>query len=177
MSGDKNPFAKFLTHFTNGHILFKEGDEGDDMFIIQSGRVAIKKKVKDGDTTLAVLEKGDFFGEMAILERLPRSASAEVLEEGDIIVINGETFGDMIKTNPEIAVRMLRKQSIRLRETNRQLEQVLTKGGMSAAEVSSEARPAQPATSGTLQAEALGYFISAHTGNVFPVFTHDALLG
>jgi CRP-like cAMP-binding protein len=177
MAAEKNPFAKFLTHFAPGHVLFKEGEDGDEMFIIQSGKVAIKKKVKDGDATLAVLEKGDFFGEMAILERLPRSASAEVLEEGDIIVINGETFGDMIKTNPEIAVRMLRKQSIRLRETNRQLEQVLTKGGMSVAEVSSEARPAQPATSGTLQAEALGYFISAHTGNVFPVFTHDALLG
>jgi len=62
MSAEKNPFAKFLTHFTNGHILFKEGEEGDDMYIIQSGKVAIKKKVKEGDTTLAVLEKGDFFG-------------------------------------------------------------------------------------------------------------------
>jgi CRP-like cAMP-binding protein len=178
MAAEKNPFAKFLTHFTKGHVLFKEGDDGDEMYIIQSGRVAIKKRVKDGDATLAVLEKGDFFGEMAILERLPRSATAEVVEDGDIIVINGETFGDMIKTNPEIAVRMLRKQSIRLRETNRQLEHVMTKGGATAAgEVSSEARPAQPATSGTLQAEALGYFISAHTGNVFPVFTHDALIG
>ena len=178
MAAEKNPFAKFLTHFTKGHVLFREGEEGDDMYIIQSGRVAIKKKVKEGEATLAVLEKGDFFGEMAILERLPRSASAEVSEDGDIIVINGETFGDMIKTNPEIAIRMLRKQSIRLRETNQKLEQVLAKGGGTAlAEVSSEARPAQPLTSGTLQAEALGYFISAHTGNVFPVFTHDALIG
>ena len=108
MAAEKNPFAKFLTHFAAGHVLFKEGEEGDEMYIIQSGRVAIKKKVKDGDSaTLAVLEKGDFFGEMAILERLSRSATAEVVEEGDIIVINGETFGDMIKTNPEIAVRML----------------------------------------------------------------------
>jgi CRP-like cAMP-binding protein len=45
------------------------------MYILQSGRVAIKKKVEDGETVLAVLEKGDFFGEMAILERLPRSAT------------------------------------------------------------------------------------------------------
>jgi CRP/FNR family cyclic AMP-dependent transcriptional regulator len=88
MTAEKNPFAKFLTHFDNGQVLFHEGDDGDDMYIIQSGRVAIKKKVKDGDTTLAVLEKGDFFGEMAILERLPRSASAEVVEEGDLIVIS-----------------------------------------------------------------------------------------
>jgi CRP-like cAMP-binding protein len=176
MTAEKNPFAKFLTHFDNGQVLFHEGDDGDDMYIIQSGRVAIKKKVKDGDTTLAVLEKGDFFGEMAILERLPRSATAEVVEEGDLIVISGEMFGDMIKANPEIAVRMLRKQSIRLRETNRQLESVMAHGGISAPPPA-DAAPAVPPTSGTLQADAKAYFISPSTGNVFPVFSTEALLG
>jgi CRP-like cAMP-binding protein len=177
MSAEKNPFAKFLTHFDNGQVLFHEGDEGDDMYIIQSGRVAIKKKVKDGDTTLAVLEKGDFFGEMAILERLPRSASAEVVEEGELIVISGEMFGDMIKANPEIAVRMLRKQSIRLRETNRQLENLMSGGAVPAPSAAEAAPAAAPSTSGTLQAEAKAYFISPSTGNVFPVFSNEALLG
>src|SRR5207245_8980955 len=120
MSTEKNPFAKFLTHFKKGAVLFREGDEGDEMYIIQSGKVAIKKRVKDAEATLAVLERGDFFGEMAILDRAPRSAAAEVIEAGDLIVISSETFGDMIKANPEIAIRMLRKQSIRLRETNKQ---------------------------------------------------------
>ena len=94
------------------------------MYIIQNGKVAIKKRVPHGETTLAVLEKGDFFGEMAILERMPRSASAEVVEDGDLIVIQSELFGDMIKSNPEIAVRMLRKYSLRLRETTKQIEQL-----------------------------------------------------
>jgi len=129
MAAEKNPFAKFLTHFKKGHVLFKEGEDGEDMYIVQSGRVAIKKKMKDGDATLAVLEKGDFFGEMAILERMPRSASAEMVEDGDLIVIAGEIFGDMIKANPEIAVRMLRKQSIRLREANRQIQAFLSHDG------------------------------------------------
>ncbi len=177
MTAEKNPFAKFLTHFDSGHVLFHEGDDGDDMYIIQSGRVAIKKKVKEGDTTLAVLEKGDFFGEMAILERMPRSATAEVIEEGDLIVISGETFGDMIKANPEIAVRMLRKQSIRLRETNRQLENLMATGALPST-ASGDVAPSVPAaTSGTLQAEAKAYFISPSTGNVFPVFSNEALLG
>jgi hypothetical protein len=180
MSADKNPFAKFLTHFKQGQVLFREGEDGEDMYIIQSGRVAIKKRVKDGDTTLATLEKGDFFGEMAILERMPRSATAEVVEEGDLIVISSETFGDMIKANPEIAVRMLRKQSIRLRETNKQLEQVMSGGKPGsfggAQPPATEARPETP-TAGTLQAEAKCYFISPTTGNVFPVFSNDALLG
>ncbi len=177
MTAEKNPFAKFLTHFDNGQVLFHEGDDGDDMYIIQSGRVAIKKKVKDSDTTLAVLEKGDFFGEMAILERMPRSATAEVVEQGDLIVISGEMFGDMIKANPEIAVRMLRKQSIRLRETNRQLESVMAHGGISAPPPADAAPAVPPSTSGTLQAEAKAYFISPSTGNVFPVFSNEALLG
>jgi CRP-like cAMP-binding protein len=176
MSADKNPFAKFLTHFKKGHVLFHEGEDGEEMFIIQSGKVAIKKKVKDGDTTLAVLEKGDFFGEMSILERMPRSATAEIMEDGDLIVINGELFGDMIKANPEIAVRMLRKYSIRLRETNKQLELVMQNGGQQVADLAREVQP-RAATSGTLQTEALAYFVSPVTGNVFPVFKSDALIG
>ncbi len=172
MTADKHPFAKFLTHYPKGHVLFHEGEEGEDMYIIQSGKVAIKKKLKDGDTTLAVLEKGDFFGEMAILERAPRSASAEMLEDGDLIVIAGDMLGDMIKSNPEIAVRMLRKQSIRIRETNRHLEAALKGSPLPV-----PPPPPAPPTAGTLQAEAKAYFISAATGNVFPVFSNEALIG
>jgi CRP-like cAMP-binding protein len=173
---EKNPFAKFLTHFQAGTVLFHEGDEGDDMYIVQTGRVAIKKKVKDGEAVLATMEKGDFFGEMAILERLPRSATAEVVEAGDLIVISSEVFGDMIKANPEIAVRMLRKYSIRLRETNKQLEQVMAAGGAGAAAAAAEVI-APKGTAGTVQADALAYFVSPQSGNVFPVFKSDALIG
>jgi CRP-like cAMP-binding protein len=175
MSADKNPFAKFLTHFAEGHVLFREGDEGEDMYIIQTGRVAIKKRVKDGEATLAVLEKGDFFGEMAILERQPRSAAAEMVEAGDLIVISGDVFGDMIKANPEIAVRMLRKYSIRLRETNRQLEQVMSSGGQTSIEMPDV--PAPPPATTTIQSEALAYFISAASGSVFPIFKPESLIG
>jgi CRP-like cAMP-binding protein len=176
MSAEKNPFAKFLTHFKAGYVLFREGDEGEEMYIIQTGKVAIKKQVKDGDTTLAVLEKGDFFGEMAILERQPRSATAEVVEEGDLIVISGEIFGDMIKANPEIAVRMLRKYSIRLRETNLRLERLMNEsGGSVPAELPQPSVPLPAET--TLQSEALAYFICAGTGSVFPIFKPESLIG
>jgi CRP-like cAMP-binding protein len=176
MTADKNPFARFLTHFDKGHVLFHEGDEGEDMYIIQSGRVAIKKRVKDGDTTLAVLEKGDFFGEMAILERLPRSATAEMVEAGDLIVINNEIFGDMIKANPEIAVRMLRKQSIRLRETNRQLEEA-KRDSPSSAVTTGSTRPSAAVITSSRPAVPRAYFISTATGNVFPVYGTEALIG
>ena len=175
MSVDKSPFAKFLSHFEPGQVLFQEGDEGEDMYIIQSGRVAIKKRVKDGsEAVLAILEKGDFFGEMALLERLPRSATAELAEDGDLIKIDNEVFGDMIKANPEIAIRMLRKYSIRLRETNKQIETILAQQGGAVP----EAQEVQPArTASTLQAEAMCYFIANQSGNIFPVFKSDALIG
>ena len=121
-AAERDLFARFLQHFPKGTVLFNEGDEGEEMYIIRSGRVAIKKRVADGDITVAVLEKGDFFGEMAVLERIPRTAGAEMAEDGDLIVIGSEVFGDMVKNNPEIAVRMLRKYSVRLRETTKQLE-------------------------------------------------------
>jgi CRP-like cAMP-binding protein len=172
MSSDRNPFARFLTHYDQGAVLFAEGEEGEDMYIVQSGRVAIKKKVKDGETTLAVMEKGDFFGEMAMLERLPRSASAEVVEAGDLIKIDNETFGDMIKANPEIAIRMLRKYSIRLRDANNQIEKILAAGGqLPPPEVE------ETDGGGTIEGEALGYFIASNSGNVFPIHKSDALIG
>ena len=173
---EKNPFAKFLNHYKKGTVLFNEGDEGEEMFIIQSGKVAIKKKVPHGETTLAVLEKGDFFGEMAILERMPRSATAEMVEDGDLVVIGGDVFGDMIKNTPEIAVRMLRKYSIRLRETTRQMEQMSPGGGMAAGATDAQEPPTRPPAR-SVQAEAVAFVHSKPTGNVFPVFKSDSLIG
>lgn len=180
---EKNPFARFLTHFSAGHVLFREGDAGEDMYIIQSGRVAIKKRTGIGaDLTLALLEKGDFFGEMAVLERMPRTASAEMAEEGDLIVISGDTFGDMIKSNPEIAFRMLRKYSIRLREMVKQIEtlgkQMAEGGGVNTSATSlALPQPSVPATAPATAGEALAYFVSKSSGNVFSVHKNEVLLG
>jgi Cyclic nucleotide-binding domain/FHA domain len=174
MAGEKDPFSQLLKRFPKGSVLFHEGDEGEDMFIIRSGKVAIKKRVPHGEVTLAVLEKGDFFGEMAILERMPRSAAAEMVEDGDLVVIGGDVFGDMIKNTPEIAVRMLRKYSIRLRETTRQIEQMSLEGATSTGAEAQEP-PTRPGRA--VQAEAVCFFLSKPTGNVFPVFKSDSLIG
>jgi CRP-like cAMP-binding protein len=181
MSTERDSFARFLKHFPRGTVLFNEGDEGEEMYIIRSGQVAIKKRVPHGEKVVAVLEKGDFFGEMAVLERIPRTAGAELMEDGDLIVIGSDVFGDMVKSNPEVAVRMLRKYSLRLRETTKMIEELAAKAEGAAAPVSGAAlerpepeagKPAAPH-----QAEALAYFISKASGNVFPVFKHDALIG
>ena len=188
MSAEKDPFARFLKHFEKGSVLFEEGDDGEELYIIRTGKVAIKKRVPHGEVTLAILEKGDFFGEMAMLEHIVRTAGAEMAESGKLIVIHSEVFGDMIKANPEIAVRMLRKYSLRLRETTKQIEEFAAKAEANVAVgvvPEAEASPVstvQPPTSeepavAPQQTEAVAYFISKASGNVFPVFKNDALIG
>ena len=180
MSAERDSFARFLKHFPKGTVLFNEGDEGEDMCIIRSGQVAIKKRVPHGEIVLALLEKGDFFGEMALLERIPRTAGAEMVEDGDLIVIGSDLFGDMVKNNPEIAVRMLRKYSLRLRETTKQMEDLKAAeaAGPSHSGITAERRVAEPPKpAAPQQAEAIAYFISIASGNVFPVFKPDSLIG
>jgi CRP-like cAMP-binding protein len=180
MSGRESPFAKFLTHYKKGDFVFHQDEEGDEMYIVQSGSVAIKKKIGGKRTTVTVLEKGDFFGEMSILERLPRTADAEVLEDAGIITINGQTFGEMIRSNPEIAVRMLRKYSMRMREYSEQLENLSAQSaaGAPAPEMPDIDQPTK-APEGTVPstATAKAYFVAKESGKIYPIYKDEVLLG
>ena len=117
----KNPLQSFVVQYTGGQQVFQEGDVGATMYIVQSGRVRLFRDVEGAQTVLGEMEKGDFFGEMSILEGLPRTTSAEASEDSELIEINSATFDKMIRGNIEIAIRMLRKLSIRLREVERLL--------------------------------------------------------
>jgi CRP-like cAMP-binding protein len=108
-----------------GDYVFREGDLGTEMFIVNEGQVEILKRIGGEERQLAVLEKGDFFGEMSLLEELPRTASARALTDAKLLEINGSTFDRMLRNNPEIAVRMMRKLSRRLRQTDELLQQAL----------------------------------------------------
>jgi CRP-like cAMP-binding protein len=108
-----------------GDIIFSEGDLGTEMFIVQSGVVEIFKKIQGRQKVLSTLEKGDFFGEMSVLDDASRTASVRAKTDVELVRINQTTFDQMIKGNTEIAVRMLRKLSRRLRETTELLEEAL----------------------------------------------------
>ena len=114
---------KFLLKLEAGAVIFEEGDTGDEMFVIQSGTVEIIKRRKGVEKPLATLDKGDFFGEMSILENVPRSARARAVTDVELVRIDQSTFDEMLRNNGEIAVRMLRKLCLRLRETTQLLEQ------------------------------------------------------
>jgi len=112
------------THFPEGTIVFSEGDLGLTMYVIESGEVEISKRFKQESKVLAVLGKGDFFGEMCMLEdESPRSATAIATSDVDAVIIDQSAFTFILTHNPEIAIRMMRKLVMRLRRTNQLLEQ------------------------------------------------------
>jgi CRP/FNR family transcriptional regulator, cyclic AMP receptor protein len=118
-------FSRFGKEFPKGTHLFHEGEPGREMFVIQSGKVALSKRVRDVEKVLSVVGPGEFFGEMSILTNTPRSATATVAEDAKILVIDSKTFEAMIKGNTEIAVRMIKKLVDRLQVANEQIENLL----------------------------------------------------
>jgi len=117
-------FKDYIVSFRRGEIVYSEGDPGTEMYIVQNGSVEIIKGSGEAKVTLAVMEKGDFFGEMALIESEPHSSSAVAREDCELIEINSTLFDKMIRGNIEIAVRMLRKLSLRLRDATRRLEEL-----------------------------------------------------
>src|SRR6476661_3406282 len=115
----------YAVEVKTGEYIFREGDLGTEMYIINEGKVEILNQVGDEEQVLAVLEKGDFFGEMSVLEDLPRAASARAGTDVRLLQINGSTFDQLLQGNPEIAVRMMRKLSRRLRETDEMIKSLL----------------------------------------------------
>ena len=124
-------FSRFGKKVQAGTVLFQEDDRGEEMYVIQAGKVKISKKVRGVDKTLAMLEKGEFFGEMSILNDKPRSATAETVEDSDLLVIDRKTFDTLIRGNPEITVRFIKRLADRLREANEQMEALMIKDNTS----------------------------------------------
>ncbi len=132
-------FKDFTVTYRPGERIFSEGEKGAEFFVVQKGRVEIFQEQKKGRKPLAHMEKGDFFGELSVLLDVPRADNAEALEKCELIVINSTVFDQMIRSNIEIAVRILRKLSLRLLETTQKLQSVQ---GTASAESADASAPA-----------------------------------
>ena len=99
-------------------IIIQEDSPADTFFIIVSGKVAISKRFEDGEEmVLAVHSSGDFFGEMALLDERPRSASARALEPATLLEISRSDFETLLQKAPRLAFSMMKELSTRLRGT------------------------------------------------------------
>jgi CRP-like cAMP-binding protein len=125
MGAEDQLFQRFGRGFPRGTVLFREGEPGKEMYVVQSGRVEISKRVGGEEKLLTTLGQGEFFGEMSILNNAPRSASATCAEDSKLLVIDPKTFEAMIRGNAEIALRMIKKLADRLQEADHQIENLL----------------------------------------------------
>jgi uncharacterized membrane protein len=99
--------------------LFRQGDTGDAMYLIESGRVRISiRDHEKQELTLAELAQGDFFGEMSIIDGRQRSADAQVIENARLAVLSRDAFLSFVRTKPDVALEMLSALTDRLRRTD-----------------------------------------------------------
>ncbi|TRZ74579.1 MAG: Crp/Fnr family transcriptional regulator [Deltaproteobacteria bacterium] len=107
-----------------GELLFRQGDEGTALYIILEGRIKISVSRRTDTVTLAILGQGEFLGEMALLDDLPRSADAMALEDSQLYALSRKDFLSFLKNNENAVHAVLTALSLRLRKTDNLLAEM-----------------------------------------------------
>ena len=116
MKIEKSTFERQVRLFDQGAVIFRENEQGSEMFIIIQGVVEIRKSTGPSSSKiLTTLQKGDMFGEMAIIEKQPRSATAVAVQPTRVLVLNERLYDSMLGSNPDFARKMNRVLSERIR--------------------------------------------------------------
>ncbi|UCE70746.1 MAG: cyclic nucleotide-binding domain-containing protein [Nitrospiraceae bacterium] len=110
--------------YDDGEVICSEGAKGEVMYVVQSGEVHIQKKTDYGELTIATLKSGDIFGEMAIFDRRPRSATAVASGETHVLSVNKQKLFQTIDRDPTLVFKMLESMSQRIRSLNEDLAQL-----------------------------------------------------
>ncbi len=106
---------RFGRNYSTGEVIFKEGEKGNEMFYIMSGRVRLVRK----EQIVKIMQRGEYFGEMALLIGTPRTTSAQAEEDNTVVLaINPENFETLLREDPKIATLFLKELANRLKETN-----------------------------------------------------------
>lgn len=127
-----------LDSFEDGEIIVVEGEHGREMFVIQEGRVEVTKRIDGRDERLAVLGRGEFFGEMSLLEGLPRHATVRALGRVRLLVVEPGSLLLRIRRDPTFAFEMLQHMSRRIRDLD---DRLLAQLAATAAAVAGAATP------------------------------------
>lgn len=100
--------------FKAGTILFEEGDPGTDVYVVQSGRIRLTKRVFRSEVAVEELGKGEFCGELALVMKTTRPTTATVIEDAQLLVVPAEQFEVMIQQNSAITLQMLKRLATRI---------------------------------------------------------------
>lgn len=118
-------YREFGRDYAQGSVIFKEGDPGDRVYFIQSGKVRIDKSVGERFKTLGVLARGDLFGEMALISDRPRTATATAVEACRLVALDSGTFFRILRSSYDVTVKVIEQLAARLAEADRRLETLL----------------------------------------------------
>jgi CRP-like cAMP-binding protein len=119
MAMDLSAFGRFTRTFQPGEMIFSEFEPGDTFYLIQSGRVQLVKITGEIERTLDILQPSEMFGEMAILENSPRSATAIAIDEVKVLEFNSQNFEILLLGNPQIALKLLKMFCKRIYDSKR----------------------------------------------------------
>jgi len=112
-------------HVPAGTVIFRQGDVGNEMFVIGDGSVRLTIGTPDGhEAEIGVFGKGEFFGELSLLSAAPRSASATTVEDSVLLVVTRDVFGMMVQDDLDIVARMMSAQGRRLSRANEPIQQL-----------------------------------------------------
>jgi CRP/FNR family cyclic AMP-dependent transcriptional regulator len=120
-----DPLQKFAKTYAPGTVVFREGEAGDEMYIIQRGKVRVSKDFSGKPHLIAVLEKGEFFGEMAIVSRLRRSATVTAIDEVEALAFDRDGLLKMITRNPRIGLSIIDRLCRRLQAAHREVQHLV----------------------------------------------------
>lgn len=115
-------FDRFAKKYPKGQMIFCEYEPGNSFYLIQEGRIQITKVMGSIEKAIDILQPGELFGEMAILEEAPRSASAIALDNVILLEFNRANFEILMQGNPQIAVTLLRTFVKRIHDQRRRFQ-------------------------------------------------------
>jgi CRP-like cAMP-binding protein len=113
--------------YRDGEAIVREGETGDCMYVVQAGQVEVLQGKENKEVRLAVLNEGDFFGEMAIFEHEVRSATVRAIGEVRVLTVEKKNFLRRIQEDPSLAYHIVQTMSHRIRELNTELVRIKTR--------------------------------------------------
>lgn len=113
-----------LRKYADGETIFAEGEDGQHLFIVMKGDVRIWKRGELASATLGELGPGTMFGEQALVDERPHSATAQAVGETEVALYDKETFLDALADDPQLALKVIESLSIRLRSTTDALQKL-----------------------------------------------------
>jgi len=116
---------KFGVRLSGGTTVFRQGDPGGSMYVIRAGKVRVLKEAHGRQRVVTTLGPGEFFGEMAVVMGRPRTATAEVLEEAELLKVPAAKLEEMVAQSGEVAIRLIRHLAERIENANRFIDLLL----------------------------------------------------